>query len=90
MKKRTAIVACTVNKRIRAMSKTQRNGAGRRDPEKLKRQKRRDRLFLAFLTFLNFLLALIVRIADRKSVIKAVKQEDKLALLLEEKTTKSL
>jgi|GEM_PF-19680 len=60
------------------------------DPEKLKRQKRRDRLFLAFLTFLNFLLALIVRIADRKSVIKAVKQEDKLALLLEEKTTKSL
>ena len=68
MKKRTAIVACTVNKRIRAMSKAQRNGAGRRDPEKLKRQKRRDRLFLAFLTFLNFL----------------------LALLLEEKTTKSL
>ena len=90
MKKRTAIVACTVNKRIRAMSKAQRNGAGRRDPEKLKRQKRRDRLFLAFLTFLNFLLALIVRIADRKSVIKAVKQDDKLALLLEEKTTKSL
>ena len=87
MKKRTAIVACTVNKRIRAMSKAQRNGAGRRDPEKLKRQKRRDRLFL---TFLNFLLALIVRIADRKSVIKAVKQDDKLALLLEEKTTKSL
>lgn len=72
------------------MSKAQRNGAGRRDPEKLKRQKRRDRLFLAFLTFLNFLLALIVRIADRKSVIKAVKQDDKLALLLEEKTTKSL
>ena len=69
------------------MSKAQRNGAGRRDPEKLKRQKRRDRLFL---TFLNFLLALIVRIADRKSVIKAVKQDDKLALLLEEKTTKSL
>lgn len=69
------------------MGKTQRNGAGRRDPEKLKR---RDRLFLAFLTFLNFLLALIVRIADRKSVIKAVKQDDKLALLLEEKTTKSL
>ena len=69
------------------MSKAQRNGAGRRDPEK---QKRRDRLFLAFLTFLNFLLALIVRIADRKSVIKAVKQDDKLALLLEEKTTKSL
>lgn len=90
MKKRTAIVACTVNKRIRAMSKAQRNSAGRRDPEKLKRQKRRDRLFLAFLTFLNFLLALIVRIADRKSVIKAVKQDDKLALLLEEKTTKSL
>ena len=25
------------------MSKAQRNGAGRRDPEKLKRQKRRDR-----------------------------------------------
>lgn len=72
------------------MSKEQRNGAGRRDPEKLKRQKRRDRLFLAFLTFLNFLLALIVRIADRKSVIKAVKRDDKLALLLEEKTTKSL
>lgn len=72
------------------MSKAQRNGAGRRDPEKLKRQKRRDRLFLAFLTFLNFLLALIVRIADRKSVIKVVKQDDKLALLLEEKTTKSL
>ena len=71
------------------MNKAQRNGAGRRDPEKLKRQKRRDRLFLAFLTFLNFL-ALIVRIADRKSVIKAVKQDDKLALLLEEKTTKSL
>ena len=90
IKNRTAIVACTVNKRIRAMSKAQRNGAGRRDPEKLKRQKRRDRLFLAFLTFLNFLLALIVRIADRKSVIKAVKQDDKLALLLEEKTTKSL
>ena len=90
MKKRTAIVACTANKRIRAMSKAQRNGAGRRDPEKLKRQKRRDRLFLAFLTFLNFLLALIVRIADRKSVIKAVKQDDKLAVLLEEKTTKSL
>ena len=85
MKKRTAIVACTVNKRIRAMSKAQ-----RRDPEKLKRQQRRDRLFLAFLTFLNFLLALIVRIADRKSVIKAVKQDDKLALLLEEKTAKSL
>lgn len=72
------------------MNKAQRNGAGRRDPEKLKHKKRRDRLFLAFLTFLNFLLALIVRIADRKSVIKAVKQEDKLALLLEEKTTKSL
>ena len=90
MKKRTAIVACTVNKRIRAMSKAQRNGSGRRDPEKLKRQKRRDCLLLAFLTFLNFLLALIVRIADRKSVIKAVKQDDKLALLLEEKTTKSL
>ncbi len=72
------------------MNKAQRNGAGRRDPEKLKRQKRRDCLFLAFLTFLNFLLALIVRIADRKSVIKAVKQDDKLALLLEEKTTKSL
>ena len=36
------------------MNKAQRNGAGRRDPEKLKRQKRRDRLFLAFLTFLNF------------------------------------
>ena len=72
------------------MSKAQRNGAGRRDPEKLKRQKRRDRLFLAFLTFLNFLLALIVRIADRKSVIKAVKQDDKFAVLFEEKTTKSL
>lgn len=77
------------------MNKAQRNGAGRRDPEKLKRQKRRDRLFLAFLTFLNFLLAnfllaLIVRIADRKNVIKAVKQDDKLALLLEEKATKSL
>ncbi len=73
------------------MSKAQKHSrAGRRDPEKLKRQKRRDRLFLAFLTFLNFLLALIVRIADRKSVIKAVKQDDKLALLLEEKTTKSL
>ena len=57
------------------MNKAQRNGAGRRDPEKLKRQKRRDRLFLAFLTFLNFLLALIVRIADRKSVIKAVSDE---------------
>ena len=28
--------------------------------------------------------------SDRKSVIKAVKQDDKLALLLEEKTTKSL
>ncbi len=69
------------------MNKAQRNGAGRRDPEKLKRQKRRDRLFLAFLTFLNFLLALI---ADRKSVIKAVKQDDKFAVLLEEKTTKSL
>ena len=36
------------------MSKVQRNGAGRRDPEKLKRQKRRDRLFLAFLTFFEF------------------------------------
>lgn len=72
------------------MNKANHNGIGRRDPEKMKRQKRRDRLFLAFLTFLNFLLALIVRIADRKSVIKAVKQDDKLAVLLEEKTTKKL
>ena len=67
------------------MSKAQRNGAGRRDPEKLKRQKRRDRLFLAFLTFLNFLLALIVRIADRKSVIKAVKQDTSLRCCLKKK-----
>lgn len=48
------------------------------------------KVLFAFLTFLNILLAVVLKVTDRQQVLKAVKDEEEVRLLLcTEKQTKT-
>lgn len=70
------------------MNKKKATGAGRKRKKKVKLA---SWIFWAVLTALNLIISILMRVADRKNAVAAIRQDDRLSLLYTgEKTTKTL
>lgn len=64
------------------------HGAGRKRGRKAKTG---QWIFFSILTLLNLIVSIAIRVSDRKNVVSAIKEDDRLSLLYTgEKTTKTL